>query len=99
MSGTFDAIAEPLRGELIAAANAWDAAGNTERLWNRDASLWTGADEAKWLGWLSAADDMNRELTSLQGFGAELRADGIRHVLLLGMGGSSLCPEVLAETF
>ena len=50
MSGTFDAIAEPLRGELIAAADAWDAAGNTERLWSRNASLWTGADEAKWLG-------------------------------------------------
>jgi len=99
MSGTFDAIAEPLRGELIAAADAWDAAGNTERLWNRNASLWTGADEAKWLGWLSAPDDIARELTALQGFGAELRADGIRDLLLLGMGGSSLCPEVLAETF
>jgi transaldolase/glucose-6-phosphate isomerase len=99
MSGTFDAIAEPLRGELIAAADAWDAAGNTGRLWNRDASLWTGADEAKWLGWLSAPDDIARELTALQGFGAELRADGIRDLLLLGMGGSSLCPEVLAETF
>ena len=99
MSGTFDAIAEPLRGELIAAADAWDAAGNTGRLWNRNASLWTGADEAKWLGWLSGPDDIARELTSLQGFGAELRADGIRDLLLLGMGGSSLCPEVLSETF
>ena len=99
MSGTFDAIAEPLRGELIAAADAWDAAGNTARLWDRNASLWTGADEAKWLGWLSAPDDIARELTALQGFGAELRADGIRDLLLLGMGGSSLCPEVLAETF
>jgi transaldolase/glucose-6-phosphate isomerase len=99
MSGTFDAIAEPLRGELIAAADAWDAAGNTGRLWDRNASLWTGADEAKWLGWLSAPDDIARELTALQGFGAELRADGIRDLLLLGMGGSSLCPEVLAETF
>jgi hypothetical protein len=93
MSGTFDAIAEPLRGELIAAADAWDAAGNTERLWSRNASLWTGADEAKWLGWLSAPDDIARELTALEGFGAELRADGIRDLLLLGMGGSSLCPK------
>jgi transaldolase / glucose-6-phosphate isomerase len=99
MSGTFDGIAEPLRGELIAASEAWDAAGNTERLWNRDASLWTNADEAKWLGWLQAPNDIGRELAPLQGFGAELRAEGIRDVLLLGMGGSSLCPEVLAQTF
>ena len=43
MSGTFDAIAEPLRGELVAAAAAWDASSDTARLWNKDASLWTGA--------------------------------------------------------
>jgi transaldolase/glucose-6-phosphate isomerase len=99
VSGTFDTIAEPLRGELQVAGDAWDAARNTERLWRRDASLWTGADESQWLGWLSAADDFARDIGELQEFGTELRAEGVRHVLLLGMGGSSLCPEVLAETF
>ncbi len=99
MSGTFDTIAEPLRGELQVAADAWDAARNTARLWRRDASLWTDADESRWLGWLSAADDFAREIGELQAFSTELRAEGVRHVLLLGMGGSSLCPEVLAETF
>ncbi len=99
MSGTFDAIAEPLRGELVAAAAAWDASNNTARLWKKDASLWTSADESKWLGWLSAPEDLARDLPSLQAFGAEVRSDGLRHVLLLGMGGSSLCPEVLSETF
>lgn len=99
MSSTFDTIAEPLRGELLAVAEAWDGSGNTARLWNRDASLWTGADEARWLGWLTAPADIASELLALQSFGAEVRAEGVRHVLLLGMGGSSLCPEVLAETF
>ena len=99
MSGTFDTIAEPLRGELSAAADTWDAAGNTARLWNGDASLWTGADESRWLGWLSAPADILRDMPALQAFAAEVRAEGFRHVLLLGMGGSSLCPEVLAETF
>jgi transaldolase/glucose-6-phosphate isomerase len=99
VSGTFDTVAEPLRGELQLAADAWDGAQNTARLWSRDATLWTGADEARWLGWLSAPEDFARELGELQAFAAELRAEGLRHLLLLGMGGSSLCPEVLAETF
>ena len=99
MSGTFDTVAEPLRGELQLAADAWDNARNTARLWARDASLWTGSDEARWLGWLTAADDFAREISNLQAFCSEIRAEGLRHVLLLGMGGSSLCPEVLAETF
>jgi glucose-6-phosphate isomerase len=99
MSGTFDAIAEPLRGELVAAAAAWDASNNTARLWKKDASLWTSADESKWLGWLSAPEDLARELASLHAFGTQVRSDGFAHVLLLGMGGSSLCPEVLSETF
>jgi transaldolase/glucose-6-phosphate isomerase len=99
VSGTFDSIAEPLRGELVSAARAWDAAGNTARLWRRDASLWTGDDEGRWLGWLPAPADLDRDLGSFSAFGAEVRADGPRDVVLLGMGGSSLCPEVLAETF
>jgi transaldolase / glucose-6-phosphate isomerase len=99
MSGTFDAIAEPLRGELVAAATAWDASSGTSRLWKKDASLWTNSDESRWLGWLSAPEDIARELPALRAFGAEVRGEGLRHVLLLGMGGSSLCPEVLGETF
>jgi transaldolase/glucose-6-phosphate isomerase len=99
VSGTFDTVAEPLRGELQLAADAWDNASNTARLWSRDASLWTGVDESRWLGWLTAPEDFAREIANLQAFCAEIRAEGLRHVLLLGMGGSSLCPEVLAETF
>jgi transaldolase/glucose-6-phosphate isomerase len=69
------------------------------RLWDRDASLWTGADEARWLGWLDAPDTQRHAVPDLVRFAAETKAEGLTHVLLLGMGGSSLCPEVLAETF
>jgi glucose-6-phosphate isomerase len=99
VTGLYPTIAEPLRGELLQAAEAWDAADNTTRLWARDASLWTSGDEARWLGWLSAPEDFVAAMDDLRTFGAEVKADRLRDVLLLGMGGSSLCPEVLAETF
>src|SRR5215469_4995273 len=70
-----------------------------KRLWDRDASLWTGEDEAKWLGWLDIVAEQLAQHDQLQKFTKELHARGFEHVLLLGMGGSSLCPEVLAKTF
>lgn len=73
--------------------------GWARRLWAKDASLWTSADEAKWLAWLEAGHGRCVELQALEDFQAEVRAAGFAHVLLLGMGGSSLGPEVLAETF
>ncbi len=70
-----------------------------DRLWARDASLWTGADEAKWLRWLDAGEAACVDLEALKAFQSEVQAAGFAHVLLLGMGGSSLGPEVLAQTF
>ncbi|MDQ2859676.1 MAG: bifunctional transaldolase/phosoglucose isomerase [Pseudomonadota bacterium] len=73
--------------------------GWTRRLWAGDASLWTGHDEAKWLGWLAAASGGAVDLAALEGLREEVRAGGYAHALLIGMGGSSLGPEVLAKTF
>jgi len=70
-----------------------------ERLWSRDASLWTSKDEAKWLKWLDAGSAGCVDLLALQAFQAEVKAAGFAHALLIGMGGSSLGPEVLAQTF
>ncbi len=95
----FDQLPQPLRGEVEAAAAAWSAADNTRRLWAGDASLWTGTDESRWLGWLTAPADAAAARPALEAFAADVRADGFTDVLLLGMGGSSLCPEVLAESF
>lgn len=76
----------------------WGQEGH-RRVWDRDASLWTGADEAKWLGWLGAIDTQLANIDDLVALQARVREDGFTHALLLGMGGSSLCPEVLATTF
>ena len=87
-------------GKPIAASiEAWRRAGNVRRLWAGDADLWTGADEAQWLGWLSIVEEQRRRIDQLKGLAQDVRKEGFAHVLLLGMGGSSLGPEVLAETF
>ncbi len=73
--------------------------GWTRRLWAGDASLWTGGPESAWVGWLAAARGEAVDLDGLDQFREAVRAAGYRHALLLGMGGSSLGPEVLAATF
>jgi transaldolase/glucose-6-phosphate isomerase len=86
--------------ERVSAALAdWDRAGNTRKLFDRDAALWTGKDEAKWLGWIDVVDRQKPRAKELVEFAAQVKADGTKHVLLLGMGGSSLCPDVLARTY
>jgi transaldolase/glucose-6-phosphate isomerase len=81
-------------GEL---AEDWRKHGNIRKLWQRDKSLWTGADEDRWLGWLDAVGDA--ELARYAAFAGEVKGDGFKDAVLLGMGGSSLGPEVLAATF
>jgi transaldolase/glucose-6-phosphate isomerase len=78
-------------------AEDWRLRGNIRKLWARDKSLWTGADEDRWLGWLDAADD--KEIACFTAFADEIRGEGFTDAVLLGMGGSSLGPEVLATTF
>jgi transaldolase / glucose-6-phosphate isomerase len=68
------------------------------RIWARDASAWTGRDEAAWLGWLDAPARMRQLAPEIERF-AEQVADEFGDVVLLGMGGSSLAPEVIRQTF
>jgi len=77
----------------------WQSGGKMQRLWQRDAMLWTGSDEANWLGWLDVVDEQIAQHDQLAKLAKEVQARGFQHVLLLGMGGSSLCPEVLRMTF
>ena len=79
--------------------NDWRASGKVRRLWQKDASLWTNDDEANWLGWLAIAEDQIANSARLKSFAAEVKEAGFTDVLLLGMGGSSLCPEVLSLTY
>ena len=75
-------------------AAAWAADGNARRLWEGDERLWTSSGEANWLGWLGIAADSSH----LRRLAEEVRGR-YSHALLLGMGGSSLCPEVLRLCF
>ena len=69
------------------------------RLWKGDPALWTGDDENKWVGWLPVVDDQIAHVQQLMDVAADAAEAGFTHALLLGMGGSSLCPEVLKITF
>lgn len=82
-----------------AALDDWQTALKVGRLWARDASLWTGKDEDKWLGWLDIVGEQQKTNRRFTNFAAEVKDAGFTHLLLLGMGGSSLCPEVLSKSF
>ena len=88
-----DALASAVKSSVT----DWNSGGKVHRLWQHDASLWTGTDESNWLGWLSVVQEQIPHLSDLRRLADEAR--GFSDVLLLGMGGSSLCPEVLAKTF
>jgi len=75
-----------------------DTAELVERLWARDATLWTGRGENRWLGWLDEPLRMRERVDELEEFAAGL-VGRFDHVVLLGMGGSSLAPEVFGRTF
>jgi transaldolase / glucose-6-phosphate isomerase len=92
-------LPEVLRTSVEETISDWQASGSVARLWRGDSSLWTGTDEGEWLGWLGVADDERQHIERLERFAAEARDGGFEHAVLLGMGGSSLAPEVLSVTF
>ena len=92
-------LPEPIGKDVAKTLEDWRLTGKVRRLWGRDASLWTGSDEAKWLGWLGICDDQLAHLDKLTSFAEAVKKEGFTQALLLGMGGSSLCPEVLKMTF
>src|SRR5260370_25862564 len=94
----------PVTGEVEVALTRMAEARWAERLWARDGGLWStdpagAGDIAFWTGWLDVIDDMNAAAGRLETFAKSVRGDGFTHVVLAGMGGSSLCPDVLRRTF
>ena len=71
------------------------------RIWERDHTVWSPdpAEISDRLGWLTVPGVLRRQIPLLEGFAQGVREDGFKHVVLLGMGGSSLGPEVLRQTF
>ena len=89
----------PLTEALVEAVALAAKEGWPRRLWAKDETLWTGGDEGRWLGWLEAANGGAIDFADLDALAADAKSGGFTHVLLLGMGGSSLGPEVLGQTF
>jgi transaldolase/glucose-6-phosphate isomerase len=79
------------------ATEDWRASGKIRRLWHRDKSIWTGTDEDQWLGWLTSA--AAADVADYEDFARRVKGQNFTDAVVLGMGGSSLGPEVLAETF
>lgn len=85
-------------GEALAkSTEEWRASAKIRRLWQRDKSVWTGADEDKWLGWLDSA--AKADVADYEDYAGRVKGQKFADAVVLGMGGSSLGPEVLAETF
>ncbi len=76
-----------------------DRAELINRIWERDSTIWTGSGEAKWLGWLDEPRRMRERVEELAAFADAVADEGLDAIVLLGMGGSSLAPEVLRRTF
>jgi transaldolase / glucose-6-phosphate isomerase len=89
----------PLTQAVQTTLKDWQAGNKMARLWRGDPSLWTVDDEEKWIGWLSIVEDRLIHLKELNDAAADAAKAGFTHTLLLGMGGSSLCPEVLKITY
>lgn len=92
-------LGEALASEAKKAVEAWRASGAIRRLWAHDRSVWSNADEDKWLGWLRIVEDELAHVSEYATFAEDVRQTGFTDVVVLGMGGSSLGPEVLAETY
>lgn len=90
------------RAAVALAVEELRTGGALDRIWARDASVWTddAAEQAVCrdrLGWLDVNETMTPHLPRVTAFAETVRAEGVRHVVLCGMGGSSLAPEVFAQ--
>ena len=94
MSNDLNAQSLPPSAEpYVQLLQSWQDGGLIQRVWEEDPSVWTGSDESKWLGWLSIAQQQLERSDHLTDLAQDIGAADFSDILLLGMGGSSLCPE------
>jgi transaldolase/glucose-6-phosphate isomerase len=101
LGGSIDRQAFTLGGALSKAVEKstedWRASARIRALWHHDKSVWTGDDENKWLGWLISP--ASADINDYEDFQHRVKGQNFTDAVVLGMGGSSLGPEVLAQTF
>jgi transaldolase/glucose-6-phosphate isomerase len=90
---------DTLAAEAKKTVEAWRASGAIRRLWAGDATVWSGHDEANWLGWLHIVEDELKKAADYAAFSDWVKQEGFTDAVVLGMGGSSLGPEVLSLTY
>ncbi|HEX2194238.1 MAG TPA: hypothetical protein VHK63_04680, partial [Candidatus Limnocylindria bacterium] len=94
----------PLEQAVAERLALWEREGVADRLWARDGSLWSASGKAPdelaaWLGWLDLPEEMSGRVDELEHLARDIRMDGYTRAAVLGMGGSSLAPEVFGRTF
>jgi transaldolase/glucose-6-phosphate isomerase len=90
-------LPEELKTAVHTSLDDWKREDKIARLWQKDATLWTNTDEAKWLAWLDVVGAELNDLQKYKEFAEDVKQ--FDSIVLLGMGGSSLCPEVLSITY
>jgi glucose-6-phosphate isomerase len=93
------AVPSDLRGAVDAAAADWQANNKVDRFWKKDPSLWTRDGEEQWMGWIDIVERQQKNIATFAELGGDVEQSDFTAALVLGMGGSSLCPEVLGKTF
>src|SRR5579863_9246942 len=91
------ALGSDLKKAVDKSTEEWRAAAKIRRLWHKDKTVWTGDDENKWLGWLDSP--AKADIADYEDYARRVKGQNFSDAVVLGMGGSSLGPEVLAETF
>jgi transaldolase/glucose-6-phosphate isomerase len=100
MPNSLNTLQLPPRSEADSAlVEKWRSGNFVRRLWEGDASVWTDSDESKWVAWLNIAEQQLFRPDHLDELKQDIGQAGFTDILLLGMGGSSLCPDVLSRTF
>jgi len=92
-------LPKELNAAVAASLEDWKNNNKVARLWQKDSSLWSNTDESSWLGWLAISEEQLQSIATFKQLAADVKKAKFKHVVLLGMGGSSLCPEVLRMTF
>jgi len=94
-------LSEHLNKKVKETLEDWSTNKKVNRLgmWSCDPSLWSNKDECQWVGWLQIAEDQLSHMNDFWSVAEKVKSKGFTHILLLGMGGSSLCPEILKTTF
>lgn len=92
-------LSTSLADAVAKSTEQWRASAKIRRLWHKDKSVWTGSDEDKWLGWLTSADTGKANQQRYERLAERVKQQGFTDAVVLGMGGSSLGPEVIAQTF